>query len=219
MWQRSHCAPYCAQVPVILVMAAPHCCDIFTVPGRLAMAGGALQFAVRARAAESAPPWRDRTPTAASRSASGSRRISCRGRPCARHRARGNRCRPRRRPPKARVAWHCAQLTTRCSPSRGIIGQVVIEDDRRWPRSSGRDRHSQPPLSLPPCGSSLRWHPRAVLGELLGGRRRGVAGVAVDLGVRPHQRELVFAPRDRRSPAASARCRDSPRTWRRKRAA
>ena len=154
------------------------------------MAGGALQLGVRAEQRESAPPWRDRKSTAASRSANGSSRISCRDRPCARHRAHGSRCTAVAARPNASVAWHCAQLTTRCRPSSGKCGQVMIEHDVGPPGILAVTGLAAA-LELAAVRILAAMAADAVLGELLAWRPRPVWQVwQSSLACAPMQREL-----------------------------
>ncbi len=194
----------------------PHCAESFTVPGASRWHAAHCSLAVGAEQREMSFLPRDRNSTAASRSANGSFRTSCRARLCARPRANGSRCRSNGARPNASVEWHCAQLTTRCRPSSGKFGEVVIEGDLRSPARLRRDRSRIRRLQLAAVRILAAMAADAVLGELLSGGNAGVADVAVDLGVRTHQGKLVSRPHDRMSSrAAIDRCRGSPRTCRR----
>src|ERR1700722_12799279 len=74
---------------------------------------------------------------------------------------------------------------------QGKLPQVMIEYDVGAPGILPVTRFASA-LDLAAVRVFAAMAARTILGELLRGRRCGVAGVAVDLGVRAHQRELGF---------------------------
>ena len=170
----------------------------------------------RARpAAGNAPAWRDRRSTAASRSANGSSRTSCRGRPCARRRAHGSRCTS-----VARAVERLRRVALRAADDAVQPEQRVRASDRDRRRCPTRQvfwpwQASQPPFTLPPCGSSLRWQPAQSLASFCWRPAAVWQTWQSSLACAPCSANLCLRGVIVIHRAASARCRGSRRTWRR----